>query len=92
MADKVGFKITDGYVRQDYVNGKCVGQRFFSSADCEWEDEVGNPIDAQLHSYHPYDMVSPQIWEVLMDYGLLREHRTDSEFEAKVTAFLEKLG
>lgn len=58
----VAFKITHGYVRQDFVDGKCVGQKFVAGDPVEWEDEIGNPIDCPGdEQYEPFDMVQPVI-------------------------------
>lgn len=55
------FKITHGFVRQDFVDGKCVGQNFVAGP-VDWEDELGNPISDPNHLdvYQPFDMVQPE--------------------------------
>ena len=60
--ERVEFKLTDGTVRQDFVGGECVGQKFIAGNDeVNWENEVGELISNPKHEnvYQPFDMKQP---------------------------------
>lgn len=54
-------KITHGFVRQVFRDGRCVEQSFTAGDPVEWEDENGNPIPEPKHLdvYQPFDMIHP---------------------------------
>ena len=56
------YKMTFGYVEQEYVNGKVVSQRFIAGDQVEYEDEDGNSVDPDTNQegYFPLDMVQPE--------------------------------
>jgi len=56
----VAFKYTHGRVRQDFVDGRCVGQQFIVGDQVDWENEVGDPIKVpDYEAYQPFDMKQP---------------------------------
>ncbi len=54
-------KITVGFVVQDYnEQGECVSSEFIGDAgQVEWEDEMGEKIEAPHHTYFPFHMEQP---------------------------------
>jgi len=53
-------KLTVGYVKQVYVDGKVVSQEFIASDEVYYENENGEAIDSPANeNYHPLDMVQP---------------------------------
>ena len=57
-------KITEGYVIQTFVDGKCVHQDFTSTdiVEFQWENgtEIEHPTEFVQEFYHPFNMEQPQ--------------------------------
>lgn len=53
-------KITVGFVIQEFDDkGKCVHQEFVAGDQVDFENEDGEPVDADNTLYHPFNMSQP---------------------------------
>lgn len=54
-------KVTFGWVTQEFVDGVCVEQEFFAGDEVRYEDDMGDPVDADTdhEKYNGFDMVQP---------------------------------
>lgn len=59
-------KVTFGWVTQTYVNSRVTGQSFFAGDEVRYEDNMGDPVDADTESeqYNGFDMVQPLPTEI----------------------------
>ena len=54
-------KITTGFVIQEFdAEGKCTHQEFIAGDQVDYEEENGEPVDADEKLSHPFNMVQPE--------------------------------